>query len=327
MTITDAPVTDRSPAPSNAEVLVAPGAAELAARIQIPRQLPPRYDGEPMRHLSNSSYMKFLLCPEDWRRHYMLGQRSAPSGAMFLGNCVDDAISAYYQRVLDANDTLKVEQVHDAYRDRWADRLAEEHQKLGVAWEQGLDEASAFDMGLQAIELSFAELIPHLGDPVAVQRQLEFAIAPGLEWTIVCYLDLETTREPESGETIRAVVDYKVKNSPITQAKANVDPQAGIYLAGRWLENQTAGEFRFAQIAKPGPRRKTMSSALITTTRTAAQLRGNLARIAQAASQIAAYYERFGPDQPWGFADPTSWKCAAKYCAHFEHACPGGAGL
>ena len=59
--------------------------AELAARIQIPRRLPVRYDGEPLRHLSHSSYSKFLLCPDDWRRHYLLGERTPPSGHMFLG--------------------------------------------------------------------------------------------------------------------------------------------------------------------------------------------------------------------------------------------------
>ena len=40
-------------------------------------------------------------------------------------------------------------------------------------------------------------------------------------------------------------------------AKADHDPQAGLYLAGRWLDGDPAREFCFAQIAKPGPRRKT----------------------------------------------------------------------
>ena len=41
-----------------------PSAAQLAARIQIPRRLPPRYDGQPLQHLSHSSYSRFVLCPE-----------------------------------------------------------------------------------------------------------------------------------------------------------------------------------------------------------------------------------------------------------------------
>ena len=51
-----------------------------------------------------------------------------------------------------------------------------------------------------------------------------------------------------------------------------------------------------------------------------------LARIALAASQIAALHDRYGPDRPWGFADPTSWKCGPRYCQHWA-TCPGGAGL
>jgi hypothetical protein len=69
-----------------------------------------------------------------------------------------------------------------------------------------------------------------------------------------------------------------------------------------------------------------MSSSLVSTTRTTGQLRGILTRIALAASQIAAAYEHYGPDQPWGFADPTGWKCSPRDCAHWR-ACPGGRGL
>jgi hypothetical protein len=41
-----------------------PSAAQLAARIQIPRRLPVRYDGQPLQHLSHSSYNRFVLCAE-----------------------------------------------------------------------------------------------------------------------------------------------------------------------------------------------------------------------------------------------------------------------
>jgi hypothetical protein len=45
-----------------------------------------------------------------------------------------------------------------------------------------------------------------------------------------------------------------------------------------------------------------MSASFVTTRRSPGQLRAVLARIAQAASQIDACYQRFGPDEPWGFA-------------------------
>jgi hypothetical protein len=143
---------------------------------------------------------------------------------------------------------------------------------------------------------------------------------------VLCYLDLETLKERADGEPAPTVVDFKVKGSLIGQDQADSDPQAGIYLAGRWLEAYPANELCFAQIAKPGKRRKQMAASLVPTRRTTGQMRGVLARVALAASQIAASYERFGPDQPWGFADPTSWKCSARFCSAWG-SCPGGRGL
>ena len=73
------------------------------------------------------------------------------------------------------------------------------------------------------------------------------------EWTVLCYLDLETRASTPSGEPLDRIVDYKVKGTPIGQQKADRDPQASLYLAGRWLEGRPVEEFAFAQIARPGP--------------------------------------------------------------------------
>lgn len=301
-------------------------AAELAARIPVPRRLPERYDGEPLRHLSPSSYSLWVSCPEAWRRRYIKGEKPPPSGSMFLGSRIDDALSAYHRRILEHGDRLALSQVLDLYREQWTTELEIECDKQGIEWEEDLAENAALEMGRKALELAMADLVPHLGDPVDVQRRLEYSIAPDLEWTVLCYLDLETVKEMPGGEPAPTVVDFKVKTSLITQEKADSDPQAGLYLAGRWLEEYPARQLCFAQIGKPGKRRKQMAASLVSTTRTLGQLRGVLARLALAASQIAACYERYGPDQPWGFADPTSWKCSPRYC-HAWASCPGGKGL
>jgi hypothetical protein len=303
-----------------------PAAADLAARIPVPRRLPERYDGEPLRHLSPSSYALWVSGPEAWRRRYIKGEKPPPSGSMFLGSRVDDALSAYHRRILEHGDRLALEQVLDVYREHWQAELESERDSQGVDWDDELTERAAFELGRQAVELAMAELVPHLGDPVDVQRRLEFSLAPDLEWTVLCYLDLETLKERPGGEPAPTVVDFKVKGSLIGQEQADSDPQAGIYLAGRWLEAYPANELLFAQIAKPGKRRKQMAASLVPTRRTRGQMRGVLARVALAASQIAASYDRVGPDQPWGFADPTSWKCSARFCSAWG-SCPGGRGL
>jgi hypothetical protein len=274
-----------------------PSAAELAARIQVPRRLPPRYDGQPLQHLSHSSYGRFVLCPEDWRRRYVLGEKTAPTGAMFLGRLVDDAITLYYRHILDHGERLSVDQLKDAFCDGWKAAAEAEREQLGIAWETDLREDRAFKLGLDAVQLTFSQLIPHLGEPIAVQRKVEYTLAPGLKWSVVCYLDLET-RRPDAGGLLPAVVDYKVKTTPLSQYKADHDFQPAVYLAGRWLEGDPAAQFCFAQIAKPGPRRKEIGASIVTTSRSTGQLRGALVRIAQVARQIVANYEHFGPDGP-----------------------------
>jgi hypothetical protein len=105
---------------------------------------------------------------------------------------------------------------------------------------------------------------------------------------------------------ISGIVDYKVKNQTTSRHTADRDLQATLYLAERWLHGTAVGDFRFAQVAKPGKKRQRMTTALIPTTRTAAQLRSVLVRIAMVASQINAAYAQFDPDRPWGFAEPGS---------------------
>src|SRR5205814_10315855 len=102
---------------------------------------------------------------------------------------------------------------------------------------------------LEAIPITPAELVPTLGEPVAVQAALEFALAPGLDWTVKGVLDLESLRDRD-GLPAPAVLDYKVKTTPLTQERADRDAQAGLYLAGRWLAGDPASEFGFAQIGR-----------------------------------------------------------------------------
>ena len=129
-----------------------------------------------------------------------------------------------------------------------------------------------------------------------MQRRLEFTLAPALvEWTVVCYLDLET-RSQHARAASRSTASSTTRSRAARSAsqKADRDPQASLYLAGRWLESRPADEFAFAQIAKPGRQRRQMSAALIdhpANARAAARSPGtDRAR----RREIDAYYRRFG---------------------------------
>lgn len=369
----------------DASFVAPPTAAELAMQIPVPSTLPPRYDGEPIRHLSASSVNLLQACPESWRRRYLIGEKTAPSGSMFMGSRFDDTYSTFYEHQLNTNDILELDQLLDVFNDNWKAKLAEETDQLGVEWEPGLDENAGFTMTAQAVGLAYQQLVPRIGRPLSVQRKLEFKIDPQLDWTIVGYLDLETERDQilffdragevlkvddqvvvqEHGEpepifdlpvegpwfkskrmknprppepfpapasrladrctrrTVRGITDLKMKNSPFTAYRAKKDLQVSVYLAAKWLAGEPAFDFRFAQIAKPGERRQEMSTSIVRATRTEDELRATLVRFAQYAARIDAYYRFYGPDRPWPFADPYSWKCDDRFCeAKRTRSCP-----
>jgi hypothetical protein len=121
---------DQAPAASMAPMT----AAQLAARTEILRRLPPRYDGQPLEHLSHSSYTRFVLCPEAWRRYYICGERHAPTESMFLGRRVEDAITLHYRRILEHGER-SVDQVKEAFWDGSKAAAEAERDQLGIAWE------------------------------------------------------------------------------------------------------------------------------------------------------------------------------------------------
>lgn len=432
-----APARQKEAAPAS-PVALHP-AARLADSLNIPVTLPIGYRGAPIANLSHTSLMRWESCPDDWRRHYLLGERGPKSGAMFLGTIVDDTITTYYW-LRKAGSALELDQLRDAFRDLWDDKLAQEQQP--VAWEPYLRGDRALEMGLEAIDITYRQLVPRIGEPVDTQRAFELRLAPQLQWTIKGYVDLDTVRTQrtfvdddgqayaiqDTGEpvptvtmayrdappdlrepvkfgrttyapddaiefharaledyeekmarieehgladgekqprppkelpdievpvdrlarfgdvvekSVAGIVDYKVRNSPVSANQAHADSQASLYLAERWIENVPCQDFRFAQVAKPGAKRQNMSTALVTTSRTAGRMRAILLRYAMAATQIVAAYEAFGPEQPWGFAPEGHWKCMpdadsaqrpggpptrGRHCIHFQ-GCPMGLGL
>jgi hypothetical protein len=173
---------------------LAPPAPSALSRLHVPVTLPPNHRGEPMRHLSYSSISRFRGCPEEFRRTAILGEWGPKTGEMFLGSRVDDAISAYYRHRLDGT-TLDLDAVLDLYTELWKRELAHEAARNGPVRFTALNREQTHAQGLKALELALAELIPHIGRPLAIQRRFEFKLHPDLQWSVVGAIDLDTIRE------------------------------------------------------------------------------------------------------------------------------------
>lgn len=139
-----------------------------------------RLDGRPIEQLSASSYSKWAGCPEAWRRHYILGERPPTSGVLFLGSRVDDALAAYHRNVIEHGERLSPDQLLDVFRNGWM--LPAAGRKMCAGMRSSASATPSYSAAV-AVELALRSLIPHLGQPVEVQRRLEFTLAPGLEWS------------------------------------------------------------------------------------------------------------------------------------------------
>lgn len=117
---------------------------------------------------------------------------------------------------------------------------------------------------------------------------------------------------------VPGIADYKVKGKRLTQARADTDLQAGLYLADRALDRNPAADFRFMQVIRD---EEHPTFAITRTTRTPVQMRADLLRACAVAAQIDAFYQAFGPDQSWGYAAPDHWRC--RLC-EYAPACPIG---
>ena len=239
-----------------AAAAAAPSAAQLAARIQIPRRLPPRYDGQPLQHLSHSSYNRFVLLPRGL----------AP---------------ALHPRGEDRPDRLDVPRPPGRRRDhallpahprprRAARRSTRSRTRSGTAGKPPPRPSASnsgspgrptcartarSSSGSTRSSSPSAELIPHLGEPVAVQRKarVHARARPRVERAV-----LPRPRDPAARRRRAAAGGRRLQGQDhaADQYKADHDFQPAVYLAGRWLEGDPAAQFCFAQIAKPGPRRK-----------------------------------------------------------------------
>jgi hypothetical protein len=200
--------------PAPALALVPPAPVIPASAVPVPTAplridaLRMHDDGNPITHLSKSSFETFAACPEQWRRRYVLGEKTPSQPRMVLGNMVDGALTWLAEQRI-AGELPELGDLRDQYR-KYAIPAAIEREKLGVTWGSGDDSLDGLRvLGWKAILAYLRGLEPYIGRATAAQRKLEFKLAPAAEWCVQGYLDLEAvTRElvavnPENGELIR----------------------------------------------------------------------------------------------------------------------------
>ena len=217
-------------------------AAQLAARIQIPAAAR-RYDGQPLQHLSHSSYSRCVLCPEDWRRRYMLGEKKRPRD-----RCSSAARRRRDLALLPADPRRHEQLASTRSRTRSGTWQAEPTQSASNSGSPGnRPPSSAFELGLEAVELTFEQL----ATPRRAGRRpakVEYTLAPGSSGASSA---TSTSRPRRRRRAIGRRRRLQGQDHAAQPAKADHDSSPRVprrALARR----RPAEEFCFAQIAKPG---------------------------------------------------------------------------
>lgn len=261
--------------------------------LEVPRRLP-------VRSLSVSSLARFERCQEQWRRHYVLGEREPQSLRMSAGKALGAALAAHYAARI-AGERLTEAEADDRLLAEFDLQLADTEVKAGD------DAAAVRESCREPLRAYLAEVAPKVR-PLAVERKVE-ARFPGAEWSFVGYLDLET----EDG----TVVDYKLSERHVTDARAKNDPQATAYLMMRALEGAPASRFEFHS-GRRGKIRSGERWRVVPAERSESQLEAFQERVARVARAIA----RCAETGDWMYST-SGWWCGEGSC-HVWHRCPAG---
>lgn len=288
----------------------APRAAASPAVLEAPRRLPQRRYGKRWRLdvLSPASVRTFEMCPEKFRRRYLLGEREPANLAMALGSVVGDALAHHFQGQMRGT-PLGPKDLDDLVLELFAAKIAE----AVIGAEEDPD--TAREQCRSGVADYVVEMAPRIS-PISVERRASFRLSEGHEWSFQCYFDIECDEE---------VPDVKFGRWPVSEARAARDLQATAYAYLRWAEGRRA-RFVFhsglLEAPEEGPRWREVPAP-----RTIAQFRGFERRIASVARQIA-HLDRTEPGE-WPLSSDLGWWCAPRQgtegCPYWA-SCPVGGG-
>jgi hypothetical protein len=249
-------------------------------------------------HLSASQLTMLQRCPEQWRRRYLCGEVERPGAAMVWGAADHYAHEQNFRQKIDSRVDLPVDDVKDAFADG-LDRAIERNGGLSeIAWGDD-DPADVKDKGVLLVEAYHRQVSPTV-QPVQVEQRFEARIL-GVPVPIVGYIDLETAT---------AGIERKTAKAKVSTIKPGWRIQGLLYQSVirkpvDWhVSTKTKTPGVWTPELAPGLRLEP-NPAMVNAT-------GRLVR--NLATMLLAFYDTFGPDDPWPGAITHDWAC--QYCGY-----------
>ena len=254
----------------------------------------------PIEHLSYSSISTYLLCPESWRRRYILKEKTLTATALVFGSATHNTIEAYMQHGGD---------LPALWRENYAAQLQSEATEIEFGTETP---ESVSDDGLRILStpavLDVIEQVRSDYDPTrerSIERRIELRV-PGVPVPIIGYVDI-ITRDGVPG-------DFKTASRMWSTNKASEEMQPLVYLAALNQAGDNSHGWRFRHYVITKNTRPT--AKVFETQRSASEVLTNL---------FPTIQQVWADIQAGRFPKVTSgWKCSPKYCSYFPQ-CQGGA--
>ena len=125
--------------------------------------------------MSPSSLTAFLVCPEAWRRKYLLGERGPSSGNLLIGRADSKACEADLGQKINTGVNLPLDTVRDIAAEAFDFELSEDGGPSEVEWDDGQTPGKARDMAV-AVAAAYRDQVSEQIVPIAVEHHVELQL-------------------------------------------------------------------------------------------------------------------------------------------------------
>lgn len=246
-------------------------------------------------HLSATQIGMWQRCREQYRRRYVLGEKERPGAALVWGKADHKAHEHNFAQKIISGEDVPVAEVEEAF----AASFDSEVDKLGGASEVVWDEkpSDLKDAGVRLVGAYHRQVSPSV-QPTAVEQRFEVSV-PKLPVPVVGWIDLETAGSAIERKTAKAATK-KVEPKWILQGllyQAVREKPVDYHVS---VKTKTPAVWTPAEAEElrlpPNERMVAATQVLVQNT----------------AQEINAYWQTFGPEQPWTGALSHPWAC--RFC-------------
>lgn len=259
----------------------------------------PARDGQ-RPHLSPSRLKDYFSCGEYYRRRHVEQEHAPPGWYALRGTGMHEAAKYGFRAKMRGEQLPTPEQFADLAVAAAEARL----ERDGMAAEEGED-VDSLKASTAQVATAFARQTLICWDPILVEEEIRLTV-PGCQHDLYGIVDLV--------DRSLMVPDFKSKKATPSEAEARSDLGLTYYVAATtvWARQQGIEGERLGQAALDvivTPKVKAPYRRLVETVRTSDDFRALWARTTFVSEALAK--GNFPP------ADPSSWRCSAKYCPFF----------